>query len=328
MEKLGISNRIRWIDSLKGFGMICVVLGHLSLGFYVEKYIYSFHMVLFFFISGMLYSSKNDENIFVLIKKKAVSLLIPFLIWDMASFLVDVFLFHENLVDAIIKFLFLHGKESWDAPIWFLLALFWTEILYNMLKRVNIPDWFILMVSLGLMPIMNKKDIYPFMINVIPISIMFYIFGLSFKKFIQNDVEKSLKNKIMFGFAIVFILAAGLNDRISFTGAYFGNYLLFMIAGISGVVFISVLFEIYIKKNSLLEAIGKKNMFIMCIQYWIFTIIDIFSQHYFKISLWHYDSFLKAAILTVVTFAICFSMIKLNKKVIKLFKINNCHCSN
>ncbi|WP_368384475.1 acyltransferase family protein [Polaribacter sp. AHE13PA] len=39
--------RINWIDQIKGFGIILVVIGH---NFpLIENYIYSFHMPLFFF---------------------------------------------------------------------------------------------------------------------------------------------------------------------------------------------------------------------------------------------------------------------------------------
>ena len=38
------------IDILKGIGIILVVLGHVKPEMYVEKWIYSFHMFLFFFL--------------------------------------------------------------------------------------------------------------------------------------------------------------------------------------------------------------------------------------------------------------------------------------
>ena len=63
-------NRVAWIDSLKGFAIICVVVGHVLLGYikantFVEvndyltiakDFLYSFHMPLFFFISGYVFS--------------------------------------------------------------------------------------------------------------------------------------------------------------------------------------------------------------------------------------------------------------------------------
>lgn len=51
--------RQRDIDALKGFGILLVVLGHVNPGFYIEKWIYSFHMFLFFFLAGITFSKKR-----------------------------------------------------------------------------------------------------------------------------------------------------------------------------------------------------------------------------------------------------------------------------
>ena len=65
----GTSKRIGYIDALKGFAIICVVVGHIALGYAgvaycpgswdfwyaTENIIYSFHMPLFFAISGFVY---------------------------------------------------------------------------------------------------------------------------------------------------------------------------------------------------------------------------------------------------------------------------------
>lgn len=70
--------RIGWIDALKGFAILTVVLGHVVQGYQVAGYfpeddyflkcifdsIYSFHMPLFFLASGYLYEMTwNERNI-------------------------------------------------------------------------------------------------------------------------------------------------------------------------------------------------------------------------------------------------------------------------
>lgn len=58
-------NKIIWLSILQGWSMLLVVIGHISLSnefqdpqypisSFIEKVIYSFHMPLFMFISGML----------------------------------------------------------------------------------------------------------------------------------------------------------------------------------------------------------------------------------------------------------------------------------
>ncbi|MBC1212116.1 acyltransferase family protein [Listeria booriae] len=61
-----INERITWIDYAKGIGIILVVYGHVLRGVfeagldipiklftYEDSFIYSFHMPLFFFLSGL-----------------------------------------------------------------------------------------------------------------------------------------------------------------------------------------------------------------------------------------------------------------------------------
>ena len=49
------SDRVEWIDAAKGIGIILVVLGHIWLIGPGQKIINSFHMPLFFFLSGYGY---------------------------------------------------------------------------------------------------------------------------------------------------------------------------------------------------------------------------------------------------------------------------------
>ena len=66
--------RIKWIDMLKGIGVIAVVVGHFYNNETLLRIISSFHMPLFFFISGYLFvPQKADEWI----RKKYLSIIKP-----------------------------------------------------------------------------------------------------------------------------------------------------------------------------------------------------------------------------------------------------------
>lgn len=58
--------RIKWIDILRAIAIIFVVIGHTLTEGEVQTYFYSFHIPLFFFISGMLFKNKEEKicNIF------------------------------------------------------------------------------------------------------------------------------------------------------------------------------------------------------------------------------------------------------------------------
>lgn len=76
------SKRINYIDVAKGIGILMVLLGHLipDDNNPIKSVIYSFHMPLFFIISGM---TLRVSKFFLLIKKKFYSILLPYLLWAM-----------------------------------------------------------------------------------------------------------------------------------------------------------------------------------------------------------------------------------------------------
>lgn len=85
MESIKVTNRqtrIEWIDIVKGIGILCVILGHLSAPNQITRIlVYSFHMPLFFFISGYLYKSKDLKKVIINGVKK---LLFP--VWFFVAF--------------------------------------------------------------------------------------------------------------------------------------------------------------------------------------------------------------------------------------------------
>ena len=64
--------RLDYLDMTKGLGMILVLIGHLqgdsifTFSPYIQPlcvFIFSFHMPMFFIVSGILLAIKNDEEI-------------------------------------------------------------------------------------------------------------------------------------------------------------------------------------------------------------------------------------------------------------------------
>ena len=75
--------REKSIDILKGIGIILVIVGHIQE--YIPKnfliYLYSFHMPLFFYISGYLYKERYENlNTKDYIKKRAKQLVYPYIV--------------------------------------------------------------------------------------------------------------------------------------------------------------------------------------------------------------------------------------------------------
>lgn len=87
-----MTTRLKYIDIAKGIAIICVVCGHVLIyDFYgftdawnkspLVKFIYSFHMPLFFFLSGLVASPPNSiSEIPKDLIKRFCTLMMPFLI--------------------------------------------------------------------------------------------------------------------------------------------------------------------------------------------------------------------------------------------------------
>lgn len=82
------SRRVLWIDMAKGYGIIFVIVGHLGIP-YIADYIYAFHMPLFFFLSGIVYSVK--DNLAIFLKSKIRRIVVPYICLGIPVVLADLY---------------------------------------------------------------------------------------------------------------------------------------------------------------------------------------------------------------------------------------------
>ena len=133
--------RIHYFDLAKGIGIILVVIGHLeSISLPMRHFIVSFHMPLFFIISGMLLQITKEESkdMKTVLKKKFRHMMVPYISFSILYFFIDV-----------IHFL-LTAKGSWSAiwdnvyycvclygvsTLWFLPAIFFGEIMFLFIRK-------------------------------------------------------------------------------------------------------------------------------------------------------------------------------------------------
>ena len=119
--------RIDYIDILKGFGIVLVLLGHLPIPEVVKMWIYSFHMPLFFFCSGLFFRPKP---LFPALKKNMRATLVPYLFFCTILILTILMIriVHLRSLPAAACSLHLDPLDSQCYPlyhtIWFLICLF------------------------------------------------------------------------------------------------------------------------------------------------------------------------------------------------------------
>lgn len=134
-----MSERLVWVDKMRGLAILSVVVQHLSL-YYVLDFAYAkliaiANMSVFFFISGYIWErTAHVENIReagVFILKKSIQLVIPLVVWTFIS----PWFFHIGWELPTIQGLI----AEYEKPhLWFLLTLygyvFWFALYKLMLK--------------------------------------------------------------------------------------------------------------------------------------------------------------------------------------------------
>ena len=263
------------IDFMKGFAIICMVMGHAE--FPGTRFLYLFHMPVFFMISGYLWNDKNSEDLqhvkFFMIRKLK-SLWWPFVQWNLIvllcnnlfvalhfyttnqelAFAVGNLTYHPvmKLKDMAIPFLktFLFRTDmELGGATWFLSALFIVSLGHCLLRwlcmHIKLGNTIFCIICIGVMiyvQILCMGIHIPlhFMITRAGFAYWPFLLGYWMKKY--RKVSFSKKAQLLIWTCACFILIAGFMAQctIDVGGAHADNLLIFTIMSISGWFFCSL----------------------------------------------------------------------------------------
>lgn len=215
------ANRNEWVDYAKGFGIVLVVYGHISRGLYnsgiisdtkwfhfIDSLIYSFHMPLFFFLSGLfLMKSFQVRGLPSFIFNKVDTILYPYIIWSIIQGLTEFLLSkytNGNVRLSDVFGLLWHPR----AQFWFLYSLFLNFILISLIltlkEKLKINTTFVIVFSFLLsifiyLAFSNVLDTNP--LNCIVHNAVFILSGLVFSYY-RLDI-KIQKNTVFFATSFI-----------------------------------------------------------------------------------------------------------------------------
>ena len=233
-----LTSRIGWVDTAKGIGLLCVILGHLGIP-YLGTWIYFFHMPLFFFLSGVVFSGgKYDFKTFL--TKKLRSLVVPYFTLGGGIFLFFSIVYAlegrpaGDYLDMLRSFLI--QEHYWT--VWFLACLFLTELLYYGIHRLcgeNPPLCWIASGSICLFGLIRYRlgwGSLPWNLDVALVAQFFFHTGFRFKPHAQKlasfDSWGLMKRLVIAGSLMV------LNLGLGFVGIRVGGGFLDMSMGLYG----------------------------------------------------------------------------------------------
>lgn len=83
----GDKDRYVYIDYLRCFGIILMIMGHIEFNDVFDKWIHAFHMPLWFFVSG--YFCRTEKEVLSQIKRRIRLLIIPYLIFSVIYIVIN-----------------------------------------------------------------------------------------------------------------------------------------------------------------------------------------------------------------------------------------------
>lgn len=218
MESLK-KKRVSWIDIAKGIAILLVFFGHtLSTPKEFADFIYSFHMPVFFALSGYCFSLKGNFRDFI--TKKAKGILLPVftlgLTGSVAVSLMLTFIKHEA-VDW--KWVFLNPFVQYGTHdlLWYLPAAFVSMVcFYLLVKLCKKKMWLIVSASfvIGLLSYLFTEFVkieIPWQIDTALVALPFLAVGYFMKA--KNAVAKIRNVPFLLISTVVCVLISILNNK-------------------------------------------------------------------------------------------------------------------
>lgn len=156
-----VNYRNKTIDVAKGLGILFVIFAHINLTEPFLTIIYSFHMPLFFVIAGFNLHPEKFDTFSAFLKKKATTLLVPYLIFcfiGLAYHLLSRVAYHVSyyeIYDYLKKVFFsiiwapysLKYFTIFNTPLWFVPCLFLVEAMFYCLSKIKSKSVFWTLVA-------------------------------------------------------------------------------------------------------------------------------------------------------------------------------------
>lgn len=263
------STRIGWIDAMKGFTILLVVLGHSLQRYYddeelIVRIVYSFHIPLFMFLSGYVSYKLSKWSA---IRTRSERLLIPFFSQIVISYLIYCG-FREWSISGFCR----HAEAiilQPDRGLWFLWALFFIDVLFvgcrKLSSLIHLDER---LVVLGAAGVLNLAELVTrfemFGYHWIAWYFVFFSLGVYWRMYDNRGphpvTDKLLSVGSLVAFPVLVAFFRMHNEAPLFyrwldLGPYF-PVVYRMAVGIAGISFFLYLFKRFNINNLILTALG------------------------------------------------------------------------
>lgn len=312
-----------FLSTAKGIGIIFMVLGHSGTPGLLGKFIYQFHMPLFFFCSGYFLTSILSKNDLIRFYKKRIkSIYIKFLCWSILFLSLHNIFYHLNIYNNIILFQgnpsFLYSTqdilqkaiknafsmnehEQLLRSFWFLKQLFLSSILvstitfsankYTHYKHSSLIILFILLIMTLISKYFNWSLPAIWDISLVFMSSTFYMSGHVFRRYhILEKVDNKATITILFLLSIIGLFVLPWTNMLEYTQITVIPFFIVAYAGIIMTLSISKRTEKYSVKY-ILYYLGQNTMVIFALHMLCFKIGNLIKIAFYDMPIYRLAEF-------------------------------------
>ena len=136
--------------------MLAVIWGHTKLTGLSNEFVYAFHIPLFFFMSGMVFSSSRYADFKEFVRRKVKTLLVPYVIYSVMTWVLWAgysYVTHASVHSywmPLLQTFLAQGSGGFlehNVPLWFVTCLFMVEMEYWFVSKLS--DGWNIIVSIG-----------------------------------------------------------------------------------------------------------------------------------------------------------------------------------
>lgn len=275
--------KVNWVDSLKGFAIILVVLGHISSP--LSSLIYSFHMPLFFIASGFFLNPTNELKSEII--KSFKRLFKPFFIYLTLGFIIEFLkrfyldreqLKFEDFIGSLIYMDYDRLLGTYAFVLWFLPALFIGKtIIYLILKYSRFLILDILLIAIAFLIGYNFN--LPFAIDDGLISTPYIFIGYYFYK--NKDVLINKTTAVVLLIPLLLISLVYGVPELNISTKYFESILINLIWTCTLSLLLFILFSKLKFNLKALEYLGINSLLIFLIHPYTNNIAFYVASNYF-----------------------------------------------
>ena len=276
--------RIEWIDVARGIAILLVILGHsLEMGSMVRMCIYSFHVPLFFVLSGFFYKYgaflpflwKNVRQILI---PYALTLFVRYIIYVLLKRMAWKVALQKCFCTIFAGMIMSNEQVGPIGELWFLVTLFGVRMLFWIISKCCRENEMsrVLIVLLAVMCELYLSQNWqlslwyvPWCLDIVLVAVGFYYMGYLLKK---RDGILTLTRNMRYILPCCLIWGLGVCRGISLElvfRSYPGEFTSLVVAVAGSIICCAVAYrldKIKVVKN-ILAWMGRGSLIILCIHH-------------------------------------------------------------